>query len=97
MNPCYSGFQVQGTATAPAGMTPPDPRNSIFNIITEKRKKCKSFSAFFIEFTEYLYDETAVYVQNLARDEISAFPGEKIRCPRDVLCGSEPRKRGLFP
>ena len=24
MNPCYSGFQVQGTATTPAGMTPPD-------------------------------------------------------------------------
>lgn len=97
MNPCYSGFQVQGTATAPAGMTPPDPRNSIFNIITEKRKKCKSFSAFFIEFTEYLYDEAAVYVQNLARDEISAFPGEKIRRPRDILRRTEARKRSLLP
>ena len=24
MNPCYSGFQVQGAATAPTGMTPSD-------------------------------------------------------------------------
>ena len=24
MDPCYSGFQVQGTATSPAGMAPSD-------------------------------------------------------------------------
>ena len=27
MNPCYSGFQVQGTATTPAGMVPSEMRN----------------------------------------------------------------------
>ena len=27
MNPCYSGFQVQGTATAPTGMAPSDTPN----------------------------------------------------------------------
>ena len=30
MNPCYSGFQVQGTATAPTGMTPSDTQNAAF-------------------------------------------------------------------
>ena len=34
MNPCYSGFQVQGTATTPAGMTPPDAPKNIRKTIT---------------------------------------------------------------
>ncbi len=44
MNPCYSGFQVQGTATAPTGMTPSDTQNAVIDsyyIITDIFEKYK--------------------------------------------------------
>ena len=34
IDPCYSGFQVQGTATAPTGMTPSDtPKQSFLRLL----------------------------------------------------------------
>ena len=47
IDPCYSGFQVQGTATAPAGMAPPDAPNTSLKatlyIITETKEKSNRF------------------------------------------------------
>jgi len=50
MNPCYSGFQVQGTATAPTGMTPSDTQNAAFYsyyIISYNFVKYKYFGKIF--------------------------------------------------
>ena len=65
MNPCYSGFQVQGTANSPAGMTPSDARNVPFNhgIIYYNRfnKKMQVLSALIL-----INNEAAANVYNLA-------------------------------
>ena len=77
MNPCYSGFQVQGAATAPTGMTPPDTRNfavapTTHYIITEYRKKCNTFLKF--------YHSLAIYALNYkSARQIHDLTGDKRR------------------
>ena len=67
MNPCYSGFQVQGTATAPTGMTPSDTQNAAFYsyyIISYNFVKYKYFKKIFLR-----GDKSAADIHDLARDE----------------------------
>ena len=41
MNPCYSGFQVQGTATSPTGMAPSDTPKKVFLFMTNRKNTDK--------------------------------------------------------
>ena len=73
MNPCYSGFQVQGAATAPTGMTPSDSRNfaaapTTLYIITDKSKKCNTFLKIY-KTNETLDHKSAGNVDDLSRYE----------------------------
>ena len=68
MNPCYSGFQVQGTATAPTGMTPSDAQNTVsfinYYIITDISEKYKYFTKNILR-----RNEAAAEIQDLTGDK----------------------------
>ena len=81
ITPAYSGFQVQGTATAPASMTPSDTRKIIHAIqytkffskkqyLLQKNQKIKIyFATKFAKRVIFLNHKTAAYVKHVTRDK----------------------------
>ena len=83
MNPCYSGFQVQGTATAPTGMTPSDTQNAAIHsyyIIADILGKYKYFEKNILR-----HDKSATEIQDLARDKACILRAKEQCGTRNLL------------
>ena len=90
MNPCYSGFQVQGTATAPTGMTPSDTQNAAFYsyiIISYNFVKYK----YKMKFSKNIlrHNKAAAEIHDLSRDKCRPLGAEEKRGTRHLLGCSE--------
>ena len=86
MNPCYSGFQVQGTATAPTGMTPSDTRNAAFY---SQYNYIKYFLKIQVATQKFLKiflrgNKAAAHIQDFARDKARLLGAKEKRGTRNL-------------
>ena len=94
-HPCYSGFQVQGTATAPASMVISTPWNTVYSItdifyICKGKKKKK---VIFIRISDH---KATVNTDDLPCDKIPTLSGKKKHGIGDLARGSKTAKRRFF-